>query len=467
MKSLELQPTYENLINTFVEDSIGRNSDIVSFADILNSLDEGCAIALDAKWGAGKTFFIKQTKMILDAFNDFIPSFDEDDKAAIVTFCDKEHRNNPVEYSSQVSVYYDAWANDNDEDPILSLVLSILESLDADFSFVQGTSVLTKAAAVLEFFTGKSYVSLLEGLKGENPLDVIQNSKDIENLIKEFLDALLCERGDRLVIFVDELDRCKPDYAVRVLERIKHYFSNDRITFVFAINSLELQHTIKKYYGESFDASRYLDRFFDLRVSLPPIDKKLFYNSIGFNDSSNYYYDMVCRIVIEKFDFSLREIAKFIRLTKIAAYKPTHEEKNSFHFSDGLGFKFCLFYFVPIMIGLRIRDTSKYENFITGRDFSPVEEVINSIDSNCFSKLLSTDETFDTKDSSMTLVTAKEKVYQVYEAVFITEYDYRKYQTDIGDYSFNSGLKEELIKISGLMSKYADIEKKQKAENNE
>ncbi len=462
MKSLELQPTYENLIKTFWEDSIGRNADIVSFADILNSLDDSCAIALDAKWGAGKTFFVKQTKMVLDAFNDFIPSFDENDKAIIKSFCDKKHRNNPMVYIPQVSVYYDAWANDNDEDPVLSLVLSIIKSIDVDFSFKQGTDSLTKAAAVLEFFTGKSFTDLLEGFRSDNPLDIIQKSKGIEELVKEFLDSLLEERGDRLVVFIDELDRCRPDYAVRLLERIKHYFSNERITFVFAINSLELQHTIKKYYGESFDASRYLDRFFDLRVSLPPIDKKLFYNSIGFNDSSNYYYDMVCRVVIEKFDFSLREIAKFIRLTKIAAYKPTHEEKNSFHFSDALGFKFCLFYFVPIMIGLRIRDTSKYEDFITGRDFSPVEEIINSLGSSCFSKLLSPEETFDTKDSSMTLVTVKEKVYQVYEAVFITEYDYRKYQTDIGDYSFNSGLKEELIKISGLMSKYADIEKKQK-----
>lgn len=466
MKSLELQPTYENLINTFVEDSIGRNADIVSFADILNSLDEGCAIALDAKWGAGKTFFIKQTKMILDAFNDFIPSFDEDDKAAIVTFCDKEHRNNPVEYSSQVSVYYDAWANDNDEDPILSLVLSILENLDADFSFVQGTSVLTKAAAVLEFFTGKSYVSLLEGLKGENPLDVIQNSKDIENLIKEFLDALLCERGDRLVIFVDELDRCKPDYAVRVLERIKHYFSNDRITFVFAINSLELQHTIKKYYGESFDASRYLDRFFDLRITLSPVDKKLFYHNIGFDGGSNYLYDMICSIVIDKFDFSLREIAKYVRLTKIAAYNPTHESVNTFHFPDGKGLKFCLFYIVPVMIGLKIQNVRRYEDFISGKDFSPIADIIDSLDSDWFCHLLSRDESFEQCNDGTRVVSVEGKLKEVYNAVFNTEYNDRKYKTDIGEYSFNKNLKDELIRISGLMSKYTDIGKEQEDEDN-
>ncbi len=465
MKSLELQPTYENLIKTFWEDSIGRNADIVSFADILNSLDDCCAIALDAKWGAGKTFFVKQTKMVLDAFNDFIPSFDENDKAIIKSFCDKKHRNNPMVYIPQVSVYYDAWANDNDEDPILSLVLTILKNIDVDFSFKQGTDSLTKAAAVLEFFTGKSFTELLEGFKSDNPLSIIQSAKSIEELVKEFLDSLLAERGDRLVVFIDELDRCRPDYAVRLLERIKHYFSNERITFVFAINSLELQHTIKKYYGESFDASRYLDRFFDLRISLPPIDKHIFYNNIGFDDS-RYFYDIVCSIVIDKFDFSLREIAKYLRLTKIAAHKPTHQSTNGFWFSEDKGLKFCLYYFVPLMIGLKIQDISRYEKFISGQDFSPLGEIIGYFNPDWFIELLSSNESFETSNDGTTVVSLEEKIKQVYTAVFNTNYDNNNYKTNIGEYSFAKGLKEELIKVSGLMSKYTDIGNGQEDENN-
>ena len=66
---------------------------------------------------------------------------------------------------------------------------------------------------------------------------------------------------------IDKSDRCKPTFAVHLLEQIKHYIFDDRITFVFSINLEQLQHTIKQYYGADFDSCRYLDRFFDLRIS--------------------------------------------------------------------------------------------------------------------------------------------------------------------------------------------------------
>ncbi len=68
MKSYELKPTPENLLNTFLEDIISRNTDIFRFIDILNSIEDCCSIALDGNWGCGKTFFVKQTqngKMIM------------------------------------------------------------------------------------------------------------------------------------------------------------------------------------------------------------------------------------------------------------------------------------------------------------------------------------------------------------------------------------------------------------------
>lgn len=64
------------------------------------------------------------------------------------------------------------------------------------------------------------------------------------------------------MIFVDELDRCKPSFAVQLLERIKHYFGHEKITFVFSVNVSELQYTIKKFYGADFNGTRYLDNFF-------------------------------------------------------------------------------------------------------------------------------------------------------------------------------------------------------------
>lgn len=72
MRAFEMQPTYENILSAFENNILDRNVDVFRFIKLLNSLDSSCAIALDARWGAGKTFFVKQVKMALDAFNSHI-----------------------------------------------------------------------------------------------------------------------------------------------------------------------------------------------------------------------------------------------------------------------------------------------------------------------------------------------------------------------------------------------------------
>ena len=78
--------------------------------------------------------------------------------------------------------------------------------------------------------------------------------------------------NERLVIFIDELDRCRPTYAVKLHERVQRFFDNEKITFVFSVNLLELRNTIKKFYGANFDGDRYLDRFFDVIIPIPDPD---------------------------------------------------------------------------------------------------------------------------------------------------------------------------------------------------
>ena len=65
MKSNELVPNKENLISTLIKDPIGRSSDVFKFVEMLNSLEGGFSIALDSKWGSGKTFFVKQTQLLI------------------------------------------------------------------------------------------------------------------------------------------------------------------------------------------------------------------------------------------------------------------------------------------------------------------------------------------------------------------------------------------------------------------
>ena len=461
MKKYDLKPSRENLLKTYKNDSIGRNADVFRFISILDAVEDAYSIALEGNWGSGKTFFVKQTKMVMDAYNEHIHFYEGDDREIIKSVHVDNLSIDLSKIQPQVCVYYDAWENDNDDDPILSLMYTILNSIDEDFSFREH-SLLKIAAGLMEAFTGRDWEQIVDALKGKEPFDELKQSKNMEIRVNDFLQSLLPEHGNRLVVFIDELDRCKPSYAVRLLERIKHYFSNDQITFVFSVNVNELQHTIRKYYGNDFNASRYLDRFFDLRVTLPSPDMERFYQSITFHNTS--YYDRVCMAVISKYHFELREIARYLQLTKIAAYELTHDERHRFSFADGKAFQFAIFYIAPIMMGLKVSSMKRYEDFIDGRDYTPLLEFADVLEWEYRNGLLARNETFDQEESSKKKVELKEKLRAVYMAIFGTVYTEGVYSKKVGAFEFNVNTKDRLLRIVGLTSPYTEVGKLQQNE---
>ena len=99
-------------------------------------------------------------------------------------------------------------------------------------------------------------------------IDRYSQSKDQVESFKISLGKLVsevqgCGKKAPLFIFIDELDRCRPTYAIEVLEKIKHIFDIPDVYFVVATASGQLCHSIKAVYGEGFDAETYLKRFFD------------------------------------------------------------------------------------------------------------------------------------------------------------------------------------------------------------
>lgn len=78
MKTYEILPTDKNLVQTLIDDTIGRDSDVFRFVNILNSIDCSYSVALDGRWGSGKTFFVKQAKLVLDANNEHLAVMDAD-----------------------------------------------------------------------------------------------------------------------------------------------------------------------------------------------------------------------------------------------------------------------------------------------------------------------------------------------------------------------------------------------------
>lgn len=442
MKAYDLKPTDENLLNTLKDDTIERNASIFNFIRILDSLEDSCSIALEGNWGSGKTFFVKQTKMILDAFNQSSTKMDKTQKKAVIEAYTRSCNGVMPEVPSQVCVYYDAWKNDNDDDPVLSLVYTILQDVGNKFYFDKDVPFIKLAANILDFFKGRNWSDIIDTLQTGNYLDALQESKKLERSIAEFLDSLLAERGERLIVFIDELDRCKPSYAVKLLERIKHYFSNDRITFVFSVNIYELQHTIRKFYGDNFNGGRYLDRFFDLRISLPPVNLEKFYQSINLDQEKTHYYS-VSKEIIKIYRFELREITRYVRILKIAAHDVVSTNSRNRFVENSI--KFCIHCIVPIMIGLKIADAEAYSAFIQGNNSAPLVTMEKKL------PRYFADRFSEVTEPSYSIDDILEKIYRF---IFAESYDKLSSRLDIGNMRFDMNVKNLLLRVVGLLSEF-------------
>ena len=249
------------------------------------------------------------------------------------------------------------------------------------------------------------------------------------------------------MIFIDELDRCRPDYTVQLLEHIKHYMFYDRITFVFSVNIDQLQHTIKQYYGIEFEASSYLDRFFDLHVSLPTPSYEQKRKAVPWGADSSSWVKW-CRLIASEFKFELREENHFYELIKQSldcqddSIIPIHqntEDERKFTIS------FLKAYFVPLGLALRIKNINDFYSFIEGNNKKALNifnKYFNSLSLDIFCEQLgvssSLSQEFKSKKNNDILE-------QLYDAVFNTIYDYSNKITTVGQLQINALIQNEFF----------------------
>ncbi|MFV8855373.1 KAP family P-loop NTPase fold protein, partial [Serratia fonticola] len=196
-------------------------------------------------------------------------------------------------------VYIDAFNEDHTDAPILTLLAAIVALLPKQ----ERSTLISKALPALRFGlkttlkAGANWVlkqnteelaeDFQEALKDSSNAaidgtiealldDHIESEKNI-NALKTALVEISKEKP--IVIFIDELDRCKPSFAISILENIKHIFDVDNVQFVLVTNTKQLEASIHHIYGQSVDAKRYLDKFVRFTLSLPTYFKPDNYNN--------------------------------------------------------------------------------------------------------------------------------------------------------------------------------------------
>ena len=261
----------------YANDLFDRREFGESLTSLFRNVEENAVIAVDAPWGDGKTTFARM--WIAD-----------------------------LKQSGKQCIYFDAYEHDYSDDPFVSFCAEIVALSESTFGendsirklkeeFVAkakrvGGKMFWAAArvgvkAVTGGIVGDSELKELAEIKGQFTSGAFSSASA---LFQEKLEDCVSARGDvgefrqklsalgaairqeqefPLVIVVDELDRCRPDFALALIERVKHLFTADNVSFLLLVNMKQLENYVKTVYGAEVDARSYLQKFITLSVTLP------------------------------------------------------------------------------------------------------------------------------------------------------------------------------------------------------
>ena len=375
MKKLAEEATIENVLESIKENKFNRTQDIIDFIMALEQIEENMFISIDAKWGAGKTFYVRQIEQSLNYLTRKAKEINIEEN--VKTAFSKNPLGSLELEHTYFPVYYNAWLYDNHSDPLMSLILSITKVCECYCDEKLNSNTLSdKIISLMDSFSfsigcvqfGSNFGNTKEKFSGKDILSVVKTEEEIRDKVKEIFDSIITENVQKLVIFIDELDRCRPNFAIEMLERIKHYFDDDRIIFVASINREQLIHSISKYYGTNFDSTGYLDKFFDWNIYLPELDTS-FGNRLNFTDEQ-YFIENITKELSLYFQLTYREKLRYNQCISFAIL--------SKYVSDHSGEKIVLSAFVSIITILNIKDETKKMRFLQG-DSDVLDELFKSI----------------------------------------------------------------------------------------
>ena len=368
MKRATLEATDENVLKSIKgQNSAQRNLEIKDFISALDMIEGNMFISLDARWGEGKTFYVRQIEKALEyqTMKKFSTEDTNDERDRMkVHFTGTELEDIDLG-NSYFPIYYNAWLYDNHTDPLMSLLYVVVKKcgkiINPQLTKEKSDRIkqMLQSIQVNFPFFSINGEQVVNAVSNKNIFEEIQLAEDIRNEVKLIFDEAIVEQAQKLVIFIDELDRCKPSYALEMLERIKHYFDDDRIIFIVSVNKEQLTHTISNYYGNGFDSTGYLNKFFDINAYVPPVESKK-KNSYSIYGGRRFFEAMI-KTFSDYYRLSLRD--KLIYEERMAIIDAS---KNNKLIDDDTISGICASIFVPLIVILDMKDVEEKIRFING-----------------------------------------------------------------------------------------------------
>lgn len=342
------------------DDLFSRRTLARNLTDFIRPQQEPLVISLHGAWGSGKTFFLR--RWIRDLQKDGFSTF-----------------------------YYNAWEDDYTPTPLIPILASLedLTKTDAGRKF---------AATAQRAATHLLFKAPLHILKSQTGIDFTQIDLDPASLLTDddafvsyrshrthrdnlrtalsALTATISTESDRpAVCVIDELDRCRPTFAIELLETLKHVFNVPRLVFLLAMNRTELVHSIRSVYGE-INAETYLRRFFDVNLDLPAADTVPYSNELLARFGLDTFFENLtplAKSAVHRKDY--RVLADFLPLF----WRQLRLSLRDIHHCVTSLSLVCRnlqvdhFLYPPLLVALlaiRLRDADLYRGFVSG-DISP------------------------------------------------------------------------------------------------
>lgn len=318
MRRIDQEPSDELIIQTLRNDLVGRNPDVARFVNLVQSVEGPYSIFLDAPWGEGKTFFVKSVETVLKSRNFVLKN------EATERFDSLADGNNLDEESASfLPFYFNAWENDHYDDPLCPLLADMASQYDFNTK-ADNTSFPEKAATIIDSLLSIAnlatagsgtigFSNVVKVLNGQDLLDQFKEQKELRSKFDELVESVLPGCADTIVLFIDELDRCNPLFSIRLLEQTKRLFANDNVILVYSVDSTQLANAIAGVYGSQFDGKKYLERFYDMRFELTPVDKLKYLGTMEYEAFDNYYYARIANEYITKSVFTMRDLNRICR----------------------------------------------------------------------------------------------------------------------------------------------------------
>jgi predicted KAP-like P-loop ATPase len=273
--------------DAFVNDALDRKNYGEALLNLVVRSDDELVISLDGKWGEGKTTFVKMWQGLLleanipniyiDAFsNDYVDDAFISVASAITNYADKniskDHHEKLAELkekTKKVGSHLLSWSA---RIGIKAATLGVIKDADIEELKDIKSEVSKSVSDVIGDFI-EERISL-----HSKDIELVQSFKELLSTIPSKLDK---DNDGPLVIIIDELDRCKPTFAVELIEKIKHLFSVENIVFILVMNKSQLEESIRSVYGQNIDAHTYLQKFVNLEAKLPKRTGERHSNDLG------------------------------------------------------------------------------------------------------------------------------------------------------------------------------------------